>query len=237
MRKPLRETGNTHCVPGLRDILDDPNTAQQEWSSLGCDEAASHNDDNVWIDADSTVFNSVAEYNFLQQMTDKVRFTGFPDQSKRLSEKRQEIPDESCDNDIPIALCAVGGGQDGDELAAAFLRDGVPSGYRGGVITGPCLPQSEQRELSRLAGSQPQIQVIDHLVETDLLLSRATRIVTMGGHNSVTSVLSFGKPDLIVPHVKPRQEQLIRAQRLQQLGRTSVLLNAAILHSRCSIRC
>ena len=221
--KQLRETGNTHCVLGLRDILDDPKTAQQEWSSLDCDEAVSNYYDNVWIYGDSTVFNSVAEYNFLQQMTDKVRFTGFLDQSKRLSEKRQEIPDESCENDIPMALCAVGGGQDGYELAAAFLRDGVPSGWRGVVITGPCMPQSEQRELSRLAGSQPQIQVIDHLVETDLLLSKATRVVTMGGYNSVTSVLSFGKPALIVPRVKPRQEKLIRAQRLQQLGWTSVL--------------
>ena len=36
-------------------------------------------------------------------------------------------------------------------------------------------------------------------------------------------LLAFGKPALIVPRTKPRQEQLLRAQRLKKLGLIDVL--------------
>ena len=74
-----------------------------------------------------------------------------------------------------------------------------------------------------LARAGHEIEVIDRLVETDEWLSRATRVVAMGGYNTVTSILSFAKPALIVPRIKPRREQMIRAERLQSLGWTSVL--------------
>jgi predicted glycosyltransferase len=45
----------------------------------------------------------------------------------------------------------------------------------------------------------------------------------MGGYNTVCEILSFEKPALIVPRVKPRREQLIRAERLQALGLVDVL--------------
>jgi predicted glycosyltransferase len=43
-------------------------------------------------------------------------------------------------------------------------------------------------------------------------------VVSMGGYNTVTEVLSLGKKSVIVPRVKPALEQLIRAERLSQLG-------------------
>ncbi len=45
----------------------------------------------------------------------------------------------------------------------------------------------------------------------------------MGGYNTICEVLSFRKPALIVPRVKPRREQLIRAERLQALGLVDLL--------------
>jgi predicted glycosyltransferase len=54
-------------------------------------------------------------------------------------------------------------------------------------------------------------------------MRRAECVVSMGGYNSVYEVLSFEKPALIVPRVKPRREQLIRAERLQALGLVDVL--------------
>jgi predicted glycosyltransferase len=47
--------------------------------------------------------------------------------------------------------------------------------------------------------------------------------VTMGGYNSVCEVLSLEKRALIVPRVTPRREQLIRAERLRDLGVVDVL--------------
>ncbi|PYV40848.1 MAG: glycosyltransferase, partial [Acidobacteria bacterium] len=45
----------------------------------------------------------------------------------------------------------------------------------------------------------------------------------MGGYNSVCEVLSFEKHALIVPRVSPKPEQLIRAQRLRDLGLIDML--------------
>jgi predicted glycosyltransferase len=45
----------------------------------------------------------------------------------------------------------------------------------------------------------------------------------MGGYNTVAEVLSFQKRALIVPRVEPRREQLIRAERLRDLGLIDVL--------------
>jgi len=40
----------------------------------------------------------------------------------------------------------------------------------------------------------------------------------MGGYNSVCELMALGARSLIVPRVHPRREQLIRAERFQELG-------------------
>src|SRR5439155_18283327 len=55
------------------------------------------------------------------------------------------------------------------------------------------------------------------------LLRQADRIVAMGGYNKVCELLSFEKQALIVPRVDPRREQLIRAERMRDLGLLDVL--------------
>ena len=44
----------------------------------------------------------------------------------------------------------------------------------------------------------------------------------MGDHNTVSEILSFGKRALIVPRVRPRREQWIRARRLAAMGLVDV---------------
>jgi predicted glycosyltransferase len=49
------------------------------------------------------------------------------------------------------------------------------------------------------------------------------RVIAMGGYNTVCEVLSFAKPALIIPRVRPRREQIIRAQRLCDLDLIDML--------------
>jgi predicted glycosyltransferase len=60
-------------------------------------------------------------------------------------------------------------------------------------------------------------------LDTRLLLERADRVITMGGYNTVCEVLSYDKAALVVPRVQPRQEQLIRVERLRDLGLLDLL--------------
>ncbi|MBC7594795.1 MAG: hypothetical protein H7288_12795 [Kineosporiaceae bacterium] len=46
----------------------------------------------------------------------------------------------------------------------------------------------------------------------------------MGGYNTFCEIISFDKPALIVPRVKPREEELIRARRATECGLNVMLL-------------
>src|SRR5262249_12734425 len=111
-----------------------------------------------------------------------------------------------------LALCLVGGGQDGASLAEAFAQAELPPKTNALLLTGPCLPMAAQQRLRRLTAGNQHFRVLDFVPEPDLLLCAADHVVAMGGYNTICEVLSFEKRALIVPRVQPRREQLIRAQ-------------------------
>ena len=65
--------------------------------------------------------------------------------------------------------------------------------------------------------------MLEFLREPTRLLTRADRVIAMGGYNTVCEVLSLEKRALIIPRVSPDQEQWIRAVRLRELGLLDVL--------------
>jgi predicted glycosyltransferase len=46
----------------------------------------------------------------------------------------------------------------------------------------------------------------------------------MCGYNTFCEILSFDKPAVVVPRIRPREEQLIRARRASELGLIEMLL-------------
>src|SRR5262249_21751845 len=93
---------------------------------------------------------------------------------------------------------------------------------------GPFMPDFVEARLRRLAADNDRLQVIHFLSDVDWLLNRAEAIIAMGGYNTVWEAVYLGKRTLIVPRVHPRQEQLIRAERLERLGLVEVLCPSAI---------
>jgi predicted glycosyltransferase len=65
--------------------------------------------------------------------------------------------------------------------------------------------------------------VLDFVADPLILLRQADYVISMGGYNSVCEILAHHKRALIVPRVRPRLEQWIRAQRLASLGLVDVL--------------
>ena len=118
----------------------------------------------------------------------------------------------------------VGGGQDGAVLAASFARAPVPDGMTGLVVTGPFMPPDARRHLRDLAvASAGRMRVLEFAARPDLLIRRADRVVSMGGYNTVCEVIACGRNALVVPRVRPRREQYIRAVNLHKLGLLDVL--------------
>ncbi|PYP71183.1 MAG: glycosyltransferase [Gemmatimonadetes bacterium] len=232
----LRARHRTRLVLGLRDVLDDPITVQREWARAQNQDAVRRYYDAVWVYGDPTVYDPVREYAFAPDVAAKVRYTGYLDQRARLKFVRHDGRGPAAALGLSpgwLALCLVGGGQDGAALAEAFVEAELPPDTNGLLVTGPCMPVGVRRRLMRSVASNPRRRVVSFVHEPTRLVRRADRVVAMGGYNTVYEILSFEKPALIVPRVTPRQEQLIRAERLRALGLVDVLhpegLSAAAL--------
>ena len=120
-------------------------------------------------------------------------------------------------------LCLVGGGQDGAHLAEAFAQAELPPNTNGVILTGPFMPAEVRQNLHNVAAKQPRLKVLEFIAEPTLLLNQAERVIAMGGYNTTCEVLSFEKRALIIPRVQPRREQLVRAERLGDLGLIDLL--------------
>jgi predicted glycosyltransferase len=216
----LRQDGLSRCVLGLRDVLDDAPSVCREWIEADNEEAIRRYYDAIWIYGDASVFDPVSEYGLSSDVAAKVRFTGYLHQPERshVGEINAATKTACLEGVERLVLCLVGGGQDGALLAETFAQAKFPLGTTGVILTGPFMPAEAQARLRRRALENPQLRVVGFVTDADLLLSRAERVVAMGGYNTVCEILAFGKPALIVPRVKPRLEQWIRAERLQALG-------------------
>ncbi len=222
----LRTQGRTHCILGLRDILDDPTSVHREWKRIANEEAIQTYYDAVWVYGDPAIYDLAQEYRFNPKTLAKLHYTGYLDQRSRLkfvdidsvqALKSLNLPSER------FVLCLVGGGQDGARLAETFACAELPPGMSGIILTGPFMPREVQQRLQKYAAKRSNLRVLKYLAEPTLLLNQAERVIAMGGYNTTCELLSFQKRSLIVPRIKPRREQFIRAERLQALGLVDML--------------
>lgn len=218
----IRERGRTRCVLGLRDVLDEPARVRRDWTRAANEDAIRNFYDAVWVYGDRAVYDLAREYDFAPDITARVRYTGYLDQRARL-----QLAGKNGENaPVPpgrLALCLLGGGQDGANLAEAFAHADLPPGFRGVIVTGPFMDETLQARLQSLAADRPHLTVVEFVREPMQLAARAERLVSMGGYNTTCEAVSLGKRTLIVPRVKPRTEQLIRATNFQALGLVDVL--------------
>jgi len=219
----LRTRPSVSCVLGLRDVLDEPAAVRVEWEKDGYEAAIRDHYDAVWVYGDQRIYDPIQEYGLSDRVAAKMRFTGYFD--------RQVVagpPDEAASalaklpfriaTDQRLVLCLLGGGQDGAKLAESFADVRFGKDTVGVLVTGPFMPAPIQAMLASAAERNPRLHVINFLAEPTHLLDRADRVIAMGGYNTVSELLSYGKNALVVPRVRPRREQLIRAERLRELG-------------------
>lgn len=234
--KYLRRQTQTRCVLGLRDVLDEPAIVRRDWNRAANEAVIRHYYHEVWVYGDPAVYDTAHEYQFSSNVAAKLRYLGYLDQRSRLkyvdTESIQTIADLRLSEE-QLAVCFVGGGQDGDKLAKAFAQITLPPKTSGVIVTGPFMSPQVRQQLQAYATSSNRLKVLDYLPEPTLLLPQANWVVSMGGYNTTCEILSFEKRSLIVPRVKPRREQMIRAERLQQMNIVDLLhpdqINPAVL--------
>ncbi len=217
----LRARGRARVVLGLREVLDDPRTVRREWEDGQYAAALRAYYDRIWVYGDPAVYDPVAEYSFPSDIAAMVRYAGYLNPRHVRPPVEDAAPLGFDASDGPLALCLVGGGADGVPLAEAFLRARLPG--CGALVTGPLMTEADRLRLRTLAAGRRELRVLEFMTDPCPLFARADRVIAMGGYNTMCEVLAYGKPALIVPRVRPRSEQLIRASRLAELGLVDVL--------------
>jgi predicted glycosyltransferase len=222
----LRARGGVRCVLGMRDILDEPGRVRAQWRHAANEACIRSHYGSIWVYGDMRVCDVAQAYAFPPDIAAKVRYVGYLDQRARLQRAPSNGHDTLASLHLPPGrnvLCLVGGGQDGAMVAEAFVSAPFAPDVNAIVITGPMMPVEQRHRLLARAAERPRLRVLQFVENPTALLATVDLVIAMGGYNTVTEILSFGKPALIVPRIRPRLEQFIRAERLRDLGLLEVL--------------
>lgn len=205
--------GGTKVVLGLRDVLDEPARARREWADERSTEAVARWYDQVWLYGDPRVHDLAETLRLPASVTGLVTYTGY-------------LADRPTHREAAAGrhvLGLVGAGSDGGPLAEAFAGAAMPPGYGGVLITGPHLPPPHRATIRDRAAGRADLQVHEFVADMVPWLDRAAAVVAMGGYNTVCEALVRRLPTLVVPRVRPRAEQLVRASGLAATGAVDVL--------------
>ena len=221
----LRAMG-TRLVLGLRDILDDPAHVRAEFERSDAFAVIRRSYDAIWVYGDQRVFDAGAEYDLPEDIRAMVRYTGYLDRRTFKHPAGADLAPRRRDLGLPdgrLALCALGGGEDGHRLAATFARAELPDGCCGVIVAGPFMGEPERDALHALAEGRDDLRVLDFVPDGESLIALADDVVAMGGYNIACEILASRSRALIVPRSDPHREQLIRARRLAELGAVELL--------------
>jgi len=221
----LRRRGHTRCVLGLRDVIDDPAVVQTEWNLRNNYEAIRRFFDAVWVYGDVSVYDLVKEYRLPHDIAAMTSYTGYLGRflSDSIEDGERDFLKSMGPSSGRLVICTVGGGQDGAQLARTFAEMDMPPDTYGLLLTGPYMPSDIRQWLHTRASARSNFKIIDFAPRPLSLLQQAESIITMGGYNTICEALSLGKRLLVVPRVSPRREQLIRAERMRDLGLLDML--------------
>jgi len=209
---------NSGCVNifGMREIIDDPEKVVNQWTGLGVYQIMRDYYDHVLIYGDRDIYNSAELYNFPEDLKTKTDYCGYiVDPYSSLISKKSE-------NARKRITVTIGGGEwYGDVIIKNYInmlaRFKQEIDFNTTIITGPGLPDeywSEFKEKSK----NLDIDLHRFVSNTPEILSNSDLVIATAGYNTITDILSFAQKAIIIPRVKFRTEQLIRAKLFNDLG-------------------
>lgn len=215
----------TNLILGLRDVVDEPSRVWRDWTREGVYELLDYLYDRILVFGRRDIYDPVAEYGLSPRAVTKARYVGY---LRRASDRptaavRRELG--VCTGRLVVVT--AGGGGDGYELHRCMLeglrRDPADPEFDCLLVAGPLMPEDAQRELERTAAGFPSVRFLRFVGDMEAYIAAADVVVSMAGHNSVSEILSFGRPAVLVPRVTPRREQAIRAEALSRRGLVRML--------------
>jgi predicted glycosyltransferase len=216
----------TCLVLGMRDIEDDPEATCSEWQANSARQLHEEVYDHLLLYGEREIFDPVREYKMSPEAAGKLVTCGYLARAKP-TRSRQAVRRELDVGDRQLIVVTVGGGGDGFELLRTYLDAlNLDSRLRAAhnlVVTGPLMADNKRDQLHGRECS-PNLTLMEFTPDLVSYLAAADLVVSMAGYNTVCELLSLGVRTLLVPRVRPRREQQLRAERLAQRGLVRVLL-------------
>lgn len=212
LRYLKEENLGTHVVCGFRDIMDEREKTIEEWKRKGVGKGLESFYDSVWVYGEEKVLNFTEEYELPPSVAKKISYTGYIQQKDNLEQEEFSLDFEK---DLPLVTFTLGGGGDGwsyIDVLLETLEQGLCDSYNFVLLTGPFANLATVERAKKLQSERKNLKVIEFTSNAVGLFQKSNLVITMGGYNSVCELLQMKKYPLILPRVKPREEQLIRAK-------------------------
>ncbi|MEL6468276.1 MAG: glycosyltransferase [Cyanobacteria bacterium J06623_4] len=232
-----RHLPNTRNILLLRDILDRPESTIREWQKWQYNLTIKTHYEQILVMGMQSVFNLAQEYQLPLPTACKLRYCGYIRKQpieQQVTEQHSNQLRKSLNLGLydRLILVTPGGGEDGFHLVDTYLRglshlslneSERPSKLHSLVLCGPEMPSAHQKVLRQIAALTPRVTFQSFTNDLLAHVQAADMIVSMGGYNTLTEVLTVDKPAVVVPRIAPSQEQLIRANRFARRSLVTTL--------------
>ncbi|MFQ5491539.1 MAG: glycosyltransferase family protein [Phycisphaerae bacterium] len=200
---------DVRTVFGMRDIEDSAEATIEQWRRDGVYDVLEECYDEIWVYGSRDIFNTAKEYQLPDGVCRKLRYVG-------------HVTRGHCNHAVelrlnrPEVLVTVGGGTDGEFVLEAYLARAAGRvaslGGHSTLVGGPDLPADAARRLRQVARGMDGVDWTDFAECMSCRIRSADLVVSMGGYNTMCEIVGHAKPAVIIPRVRPRLEQAIRAR-------------------------
>lgn len=212
----------TKLVLLLRDILDRPEVTIAQWQQKGYYKILEALYDQIWVVGTPDIFDVRKAYQFSAALSQKVRFCGYIQRDtgrKSRAAMRRALRVQPSEK---LVVVTPGGGADGYDLVQTYLNS---LAYTPGnvaikslIITGPEMAADQRQAIQQQVSANPQVGFLEFTDDLVSYLKAADLVVSMAGYNTIGEILTLRKRAVVVPRLKPVEEQWIRAERMAALG-------------------
>jgi predicted glycosyltransferase len=222
----------TSLVLVLRDILDSREAAIRAWKSGQFTSAIDRFYDRVLVLGTPLIFDMRREYDLPASVCEKLRYCGYvrlPRSPKRRDTVRRDLGLHAGEQ---LVLVTPGGGPDGAAVLRAYV-DAIPSihplnGVRSLIVTGPAMDAADRQPVENAAATLPGVEIREFTPDMMSYFDAADVVVCRGDYNTLCEVATLRKRAVVIPRVRPVQEQRIRAERLAAAGIVTTVLPDAL---------
>jgi predicted glycosyltransferase len=212
-------------VLALTDLISDGPTIRGDWRRDRAYPLLDEVYDHIFVYGSPDIFDVVSEYDLSPAAAAKTSYLGYHRRIEALTPPEQ-VRARLGARDAPLVVVTTGGGADGATIVTNWLRatrsphlEGVVSF----VVAGPLMSAADQVRLRSLAETLPNVHFVPFTNELISHINAADLVITMCGYNTVSEVLSLGKRSIVIPRSKLWKEQVVRAERLHELGYATYL--------------